>query len=188
MSNKQKSWAYVGATALIAISLFFPWLVAKSSSSIRYGDLGRDMSGMGLGAQGLQMQQLGNQSASFAASLSGVSTLWGKGILLLAIAGLGLAFIGPSKAIPSGKPNAAMNQKLLMAGIGVVALSFVAIAYLTASGQFGQFDQGSEVSSQYVNSSSSISFAGGWVVAAMAAIAMSITGFLTDWTEGSVMG
>jgi len=105
-----------------------PAFLLPKSASVRYGDMGRDMGNMGYGnLGGNQMQQIGNQSASLSLSVSGLATLWGKGILLLVLVGVVLSFIGPASFIPPGKENA------VMAGVGGVSLLLALIVLFTAS-------------------------------------------------------
>jgi|GEM_PF-5040124 len=175
MQQSQLVWGYRAALGLLLIALLCPWVTAESSATVRYGDMGRDMSGMGLGAYGGdQMRQLGNQSASLSLSVSGLGTLWGKGILLTILIGAALSFIGPAGFISPGKEN------IVMAGIGGVSLLLAMIVLFTAS---SYVNQGATVSSQYASTSAHASVAWGWYIAVLGTLAATVLGFMVDWRQ-----
>jgi hypothetical protein len=134
---------------------------------------------MGLGGySGQQLQGMGNQSASMSLSVSGLSTLWGKGILLFVLAGAVLSFIGPATVIPDGKQIVANQEKAIMAAVGGLAILLTLIVYFSAS---SYVNQDATVSSQYASSSASASVAWGWYIAVIAALAATVLGFLAPW-------
>ena len=172
-------WAYRGALGLLLIALLCPWITAESSASVRYGDMGRDMSQRGLGNfGGNQMQQIGNQSASMSLSVSGISTLWGKAILPILLAGAALSLVGLGTVIPEGKQFFPNQEKIIMAAVGGLSLLLLLIVFFTAS---SYVNQDAAVNTQYGSISASASVAWGWYIAFLAALAAAVIGYLVPW-------
>lgn len=172
------TWAYRGAMAVLLIATLCPWITAEGSASTRYGDLGRDMNGMGLGQYGNDYQQMGNQSASLQVSVDGISTLWGKAILLLVIAGAALSFVGPAKLIPEGKQFFAKQEKVIMAAVGGLCCLLLLIVLMTVA---SYVNEDANVQSRYASSSSTASVAWGWYIAFLGGIGATVLGFLVPW-------
>ncbi len=172
--------AYRVAVGLLLVSLFCPWITATSSSEMRYGDAGRDLTTQGYGAYGgNQMRALGNQSASLGVSVTGLSTTLGKATLLSGIAGLIASFIGISlvaKHLPADKDW----TKPIMSGIGLLVIIVLLLSWGTADSYVNK-DAGFE--SQYASASVNASVAWGWYIALLSSVAATVFGYLVDWKQ-----
>ena len=178
-------WAYRGLLLVSIIAVMLPWVSSSSSVSVNLGDMGQDMNRSGLsGFGGQQMQQIGNQNASVAASpngslvISGLFRKWGipalsdLGVLLWApLGGIVLSFLGPNKLL-------ADKDKLAMASIGGLIVLLAVIVLLNVSGS-GNTDV--NMQSQYASASAQTSIGIGLYLCLLAGLAASILGFRIDY-------
>ena len=180
--NDKTILAYRLSLGVLFLSLLCPFVKVNASSNVRAGDAQRDVnqaaarSGVSLGNQ----PKLTNQSASANVSVSGISTLWGKAVLLLLIAGAAVSFIGLEKLIPPEKKFMDNQEKAIMAGVGALSLLMLLIVMFSA-GSYVNAD--ANVSTQYADSSMSAGTSWGWYLAFLASLAIGASGFLANWTE-----
>jgi hypothetical protein len=171
-TNTKLLWAYRGVVALALLSTLLPWVTVSGSSSFRGADMQRDFSAVGLGGG---MPQMSNQSVSGSVSVGGLSTVWGDLVLLVAIGGIVLSFIGPYTLLQD-------KDKMAMAGIGGVLLLLAVIMLMTAGG----YAKGSaNVQTQYGGASASAAVGFGVYLCLLASVATSALGFVVDWRAGS---